>query len=125
MITARDYLFQNLNNLVLDFPNIMCKYEYHAESDAHYVEINPEVLFKSFTPVREAMVDLMEDFYALFPGESIVFVTEGDVVSVEHPELILIGEKYNNSWSCWLSELSDSNSPENNIEEDRNYCLAA
>jgi hypothetical protein len=44
-MTATEYLKNKLKNLVIDFPNIKCVYEFDNSDNSHTIEISPSEFF--------------------------------------------------------------------------------
>lgn len=122
MINPKELLEAELKKLVMNFKNVLCRYEFHSQSDAHYVEINPSEQYNE-NSIRESMADIMYSFYDIFPNESLVFLTETDGISLDNPELTIKGEEYSTKWKCFtaIEDYLDFIQ----VAGDNNYALAA
>jgi hypothetical protein len=127
MITPKEFLETQLRKLANKFTQVQCSYEFHNLSDAHYVEINP---FKEFDKIQlqEHMIAMLTEFYQIFPGESLVFLNEGDGVKI-NPEFTIRGVNYMKDWSTILLKNLQSYIPEpisaDDVYSDNSYALAA
>lgn len=90
---AKDYIKDKIDNLVKDFPEIQCRYEWDEFSGSHYVEVLPKEFYesKSFT---ERHKNIILEFIDLFPYESLSFHTEGSAVDLEDVIYTRKGEQF-------------------------------
>ena len=129
MINPIQFLENRLQQLTQKFVKIRCAYEFHNPSDAHYVEITPEAEFNKDV-FQLDVADILVGFYEMFPGESLVFLTDSDRINI-NPQYIATGCGYNKNWNCLLLQKVDNYKVEPIIvtgEEDAvdySYALAA
>jgi hypothetical protein len=129
MIQPKEFIKSKLTSLVSIFDSIICRYEFHKSSNAHYIEINPSEQFNNIS-LQEAMAELMYSFYDVYPNESLVFLTESDGFDLVEPEFMAKGINYKPSWSCFFStqekyELYVPDSIIASEESEEKYILAA
>ncbi len=106
MNNSKDFIENKIQELVLNHNQILCRYEFHSLSDAHFIEINPSGKFNEII-FKEYMMEILSSFYNLFPNESLVFITEKDGFEMESPVIVLKGSDYQPSWAFLFNQLSD------------------
>jgi hypothetical protein len=123
------FLEIELIKLTKKFVQIQCSYEFHNMTDAHYVEISPASEYDK-DELKYSLALLLGDFYELFPGESLIFLTEGDGVNVV-PSYQVTGNRYIKTWNCLMLKSLPGYIPEPIQTEDQDeysehsYALAA
>ncbi len=100
MINPIQFLENKLQKLTQKFVKIKCAYEFHNPSDAHYVEVIPELEFNR-EMLQLEVADILIDFYEQFPGESLVFLTDSDGINI-HPQYVVTGCGFNKNWNCLM-----------------------
>lgn len=93
MESPKEFIIAKLEELVLIYPKIICKYEFHLPADSYTVEINPAHIFNEVA-FKESLADIMFSFYDRFPNESIGFLTEDEGMKIQSPEIIIQGTGY-------------------------------
>ncbi len=71
-----------INQLVALLPTIKCRYEYKDYSDTHMIEVLPLSVYNS-AAFEEAAEPLLMEFIGQFPGESLCFISEESLSSIE------------------------------------------
>lgn len=122
MNNPKEFLEAKLMKLVTDFKNILCRYEFHSQSDAHYVEVNPSEQYNN-DEIRLVLAEIMYDFYDVYPNESLVFITEADSISLDSPDLVIKGIEYYTKWNCFT--ITDDYLDFIQTAGENNYALAA
>ena len=95
MKTIRDYVVQQLNELVSEFIDIQASYRYDHLCETFYVKILPSVTFKEDDSLTCKRADILDNFLDVYPDESIVFLTEGSSIKMELIEYFVEGDNYN------------------------------
>ncbi|MGB2867848.1 MAG: hypothetical protein WBD36_05315 [Bacteroidota bacterium] len=75
-----------IDRALRSFPLIKVRYQYEPRSECHLIEITPKIEFDSVT-AREFIKREILDFYDLFPGTNLTFITEGSLAEITEAEL--------------------------------------
>jgi hypothetical protein len=87
-MTAKQYIFKNLETLVNQFLEISFSYEYHPLSDTHFVHVRPLKDYTDNKKYQLAEVAFVDKFLDLYPTDSIAFVSDESLVTVSKPERV-------------------------------------
>jgi|SRR5690554_785721 len=86
---SKQYLFEKLQELSLNFKDIKIRYEYRLNTSSHIVEVIPLAVFQNDEEYMIAEANLEDEFESLFPQEDIVFVSEDSLTEIQRPDLLL------------------------------------
>jgi len=88
-MTPVDFLIKELKNFHEKYSYIEINYEYRKSINTHIIEIKPEKYFKEDKDVIDHQIQLEDEFELNYPSESILFITDNELISVENPILEL------------------------------------
>lgn len=88
------YFKNKLAELVKTVPYIRIRYSYDPEFLNHIVEIKLAEVYQDDMTFAEIESTLCLDFSNRYPYDSIIFISEEDVVKVECPDLVLKGRLF-------------------------------
>jgi|GEM_PF-403426 len=71
--------------LVDSFPEIKCRYEHDVLSNTHIIEILPIHVYTSDDVYANKEIEIIDEFINNYPDESICFISEESLISVESP----------------------------------------
>jgi len=71
--------------LVDSFPEIKCSYEHDVLSNTHIIEILPIHVYTSDDVYANKEIEIIDEFINNYPDESICFISEESLISVESP----------------------------------------
>jgi hypothetical protein len=74
-MSARIYLDSKVKELVIRFPEVRVRYDYHLLSSTHTIEIVPNELYNFNEVYKIWEEELLFEFIDLFPDESLSVVT--------------------------------------------------
>jgi len=81
-MTAKDYIEEKLSLLASKFTDIKIRYEHHANTGSHLIEIMPLSFFEENGSYLEEETKIEDEFEQLFPSENIVFISEGSLTVI-------------------------------------------
>ncbi len=84
-MTSIDYIKDRLSQILDEFPEVGCKYEFDEFSFSHIIEISPSDFYLSNKNFKKIEFELLKDFIDKFPYENITFITEEDFYRIENP----------------------------------------
>lgn len=96
-MTSLEFIQDRLKSLVIKFPVLKCLYIYDELICSHLVEIKPEELYQSDSDILAVEMSILKDFIDAFPQETLTFIDENDILKVDYPSFIIIGDLYENS----------------------------
>ncbi|WP_316778450.1 hypothetical protein [Pedobacter antarcticus] len=132
MKSTKEYITQELKSLVKEFDQIKASYRYDRLCETFYIQILPSKFYKESEALIERRFDILDEFLDLFPNESIVFLTEGNLINMDSVELCVQGKMYGTN--KFISKVSNYKSfnfelelpvPSNDLSYENNYALAA
>lgn len=91
---VKEFIKASINNIIREFDNVSCAYEYDLVCDTHYIKILPTDFFYNSDQLAEKQVDIIEAFYDAYPDASIIFLTEGSLIKISNPEYVVDGKKF-------------------------------
>ena len=97
---SKDFLINQINSLVLTFPYLQARYEFDSFSKSHFIEILPLTSYKTDKLYIVEEQRIVFKFIKEFPFETITFLSEGDLYSIENPTYIKKG------WEFELKQVS-------------------
>lgn len=80
-----EYIKRKIDELVARFTNIRCRYEHDAFSNTHLIEVLPGSVYKSDLDYAQVETLVIDEFIEKFPNESICFITDDSLVSIQNP----------------------------------------
>lgn len=92
-MTPIKFLTNELNKFYEEFPYIEIRYEYRESINTHIIEVRPEKSFEEDKVVINYQIDLEDDFESIFPSESILFITDNELISIKNP-ILELGASY-------------------------------
>jgi hypothetical protein len=87
-MTAKEYIYKNLQKLANLFTNLTFAYEFKEMSQTHVIEVKPEFEFSSNDEYIDAEIDLTSKFDELFYPESILFISENSLTTISKVEKV-------------------------------------
>ena len=87
-MTAKEYIYKNLQKIANLFTNLTFTYEYKEMSQTHVVEVKPEFEFRLNEEYIDAEIDLTAEFDELFYPESILFISEESLTEISKAEKV-------------------------------------
>jgi len=84
-MTSTEYIKNKLSQILSQFPEISCKYEFDAFSASHLIELKPSEIYFSNHSFKEKEIELLSEFIELYPFENITFITDDDLYKIESP----------------------------------------
>ena len=81
--------------LVLKFPTVRARYDYHELSATHSIEVVPNELYYFDDKFNEWQRDTLVEFMDLFDEESLCFLTDNSIVGIDKVDFELCGQYYN------------------------------
>jgi hypothetical protein len=93
-MTAKEFIVKELKNLIIQFPQVRVRYEFHKLVNAHFVEIVPYRLYHSNDDFFLWEYETWNRYVDLYPKEGLCFISDDALVSVKNAELTLYGADY-------------------------------
>ena len=87
-MTSQQYIFNQLNELLVQFPEMTFSYEYHSLSETHFVHVNPLSKYSEDLNYQLAEISVTDSFINLYSGETLAFVSDESLITVKEPERI-------------------------------------
>ena len=84
IITAKEFLIDNLNWLSELFPEIHIRYEIRSNINSHIVEVIPVSVFNNNEDYLKAEISIEKQFERLFPDADIVFISEDSLTKIKN-----------------------------------------
>ncbi|MBW8331172.1 MAG: hypothetical protein K0M40_04050 [Prolixibacteraceae bacterium] len=88
-MNSKEYIKTKLQELLKLYPQITFYYQFDEINNLHIVQVDPKNEFDSNFAFRNDEAELMFDFDNTFFPESILFICENSLISVDSPEFIL------------------------------------
>lgn len=95
-MTAKEYIYKNLQKLANLFTNLTFTYEYKEISQTHVVEVKPEFEFSLNDDYIDAEIDLTSEFDELFYPESILFISKNSLTTITEVEKVFKFNQFTN-----------------------------
>lgn len=96
-MTSLEFIQERLNSLVNKFPELKCSYVYDELTYSHLVEVKPSHIYKENSEILAVEMLILTDFIDAFSQETLTFIDEKDILKVEQPSFVIIGDLYENS----------------------------
>ena len=89
---STEFIKQKIDEIVVKFPYIRCRYANDIEAETHVIEISPKNIYQSekFTDLEN---ELVLDFIRQYPLESLVFIPEDDLIKIDCVDYLKTGIK--------------------------------
>lgn len=81
-MTAKEFVIENAKVITERFPITSCRYQIDEFEQSHYIEVLPKQIFESSDDFALFQCDVISEFMDEFPNQSIIFITEGDLVEI-------------------------------------------
>ena len=91
---SKNFIIDKLNSLVALFKRIKAIYGYDPEVKAHVVKIIPNYIYHHDDGYIEWEREMMTEFLSKFRGENICFISDDDIMGIEHVTYSCAGEDY-------------------------------
>ncbi|MDP2113702.1 MAG: hypothetical protein Q8K69_06560 [Bacteroidota bacterium] len=88
-MNSKEYIKTKLQELLRLYPQITFYYQFDEINNLHIVQVDPKDEFDSNVAFRNDEAELIFDFDNLFFPESILFICENLLVTLDSPEFIL------------------------------------
>lgn len=99
-MTSKFFTIKQIDKLIELFPYLQIRYEIDVFSESHFVEILPIQSYKNDKFYISEEQRIISQFIQEYPFETITFLSEGDLFSIENP---IYSKK---GWEYDLKELS-------------------
>lgn len=90
-MTSQEYIFQELNEFIVKFPQTRVRYEYDALSDVHFIEVVPNRVYHLDEAYINWEAEMYDKFVAVFPNQNICFISDDAMVGLENANFELVG----------------------------------
>ncbi|TKC10341.1 hypothetical protein FA048_09120 [Pedobacter polaris] len=121
-MTIKDFLLEQANAVVTKFDDIRIRLSYNELSDIHFMEIHPESAYND--EIKLFLSYVMDDFYNIFPEDSLSFVTECDLIDSSSTDEWVTGENFQMDWNLWFENTASEFIVEP-VYADDSYFIAA
>lgn len=89
-----EYIKSKLDELVRQLPQIQARYQFYVESDVHYVEIMPNIVYSENKEYIIWEESVRAEFNSQFDDESVCFVSENAITGISNPDYVAKGHKF-------------------------------
>lgn len=79
------FVKSNIDKLVEIFPQLSCSYEYDQFSNTHIIKVLPNATYANDESYASKEFEVTTKFIDLFPDESICFISDESLISVDSP----------------------------------------
>jgi len=125
-MNSKDYIKSRINKIINLFPTTRVRYEFIDHLKTHLLMVQPLDVFELNNEYKDLEADISIEFDNLFSPESILFVSEDSLNSVNNPELDIEGLLYGSVPKMYEIENNIFDwSTQDYICGDNNYALAA
>jgi hypothetical protein len=104
-MTSQEYIKQELNDFIVQFPQTRVHYEYDALSDVHFIEVVPNNVYHLDDAYIAWETEMYDKFVTHYPDQNICFISDDAVVSLENVQLELIGSVFESISSITTNEI--------------------
>lgn len=94
MKPIKQYVADELQVLVNDFPNIQVSCQYDARGETYCVKVLPEIFYTKDIAFTYRTAYLLDDLLSLYPNESIVFFSEDSTIKIDKADYIISGKNF-------------------------------
>ncbi|OAV66106.1 hypothetical protein Barb4_03037 [Bacteroidales bacterium Barb4] len=91
---AKQYIRNELEKLIVSFPNVRVRYEYDKNAIVHFVEVVPNEIYHLDNDYIAWENKMTDKFIELFPTQNICFISDDALVGIENEEYVLYRTKY-------------------------------
>ena len=88
-MNSKEYIRIGLQKLLKLYPQLTFFYQFDEKTNLHQVLVEPKIEFLSNHAFQNDEADFIFDFDNLFFPESVVFISEDSLISINTPEFIL------------------------------------
>jgi len=120
-MNSKDYIKSGLQKLLKLYPQLTFYYQFDSKTNLHQVLVDPKIEFVSNHAFKNDEADFIFDFDNLFFPESVVFISEGSLISISTPEFILYAPLEVETFSDYSFNLGNKSY----LSGENNYALAA
>ena len=89
-----DFVIQELNLFVEQFPKTRVRYEFDEKALVHVVEVVPNEVYHLDDAYVAWEEQMFNKFIGFFPSENICFISDDALVGIESPVFIKNGKEY-------------------------------
>ena len=93
-MTAKELITKELKNFIKLFPQTRVRYEFHEQSNCHFIEVVPNDMYNLDDDYISWELEMYDIFTELCTVEGICFISDDALVGIKNPELTLYGTKY-------------------------------
>lgn len=105
----KEFIIGELEKIVKDFPFVQLKYRFDTFCESHYVEVMPVNYYLDCETLNDRLFEIVDYIIDNYDNESIVFLTEGDLIKMGDAEEIVTGNLFNKpveaSWAAFSNSL--------------------
>jgi len=91
---VKEFIKVSIHDIVRSFDNVSCAYQFDSVCDTHYIKILPTEIFEDSDDLAILQADIIDAFNNSYPNQSIIFITDGSLISIGEPEYIVSGSSY-------------------------------
>jgi hypothetical protein len=88
-MTAKEYIKNELENFIKEFPKVRVRYEYRDRAEAHFIEVIPNEIYHLDEKYILWESEMYDKFTNNFPIQGICFVSDDAFVGIDHAEYVL------------------------------------
>ena len=93
-MTPQDFIINSLNGLVMEFPYVRARYENHLLSNAHFVEVVPNEVYRLNEEYQKWEEKVTFQFIEKFPSENLCFISDDAIVGIGNIDYEAKGELF-------------------------------
>jgi len=105
-MTVQDFIQNSLNKIHVNFPNARIEYQHRNNSDTHFVKVTPLEVYDTETFV-DLDFEFSEEFDSLGFNGNFCIITEGSLVELDNPQVVIEPVSYLVSNKPALDEISN------------------
>jgi len=93
-MTPKDFIINQITELVTIFPNLRVRYEDHHLSNTHFVEVVPNEVYRLNEEFQLWEETVVFQFIEKFPDQNLCFITDDAIVGIESVNYEVKGDLY-------------------------------
>ena len=93
-MNAIEFVKEKLTQLIMKFPFVRVRYDYHEFSDTHSVEVVPNKFYHEDDNFNEWQKNTLIEFMSLYGNESLCFLTDDSILGLDKVDFELSGSFY-------------------------------
>ncbi len=105
---AKEFIYSELSEFIKRFPKTRIRYEYDKNAWMHILEVLPSEVYNSDSDYIQWEDEIYKRFVEAFPTECISFISDGALVGIKKPELVVEGAEYECSPITSIFEIEQS-----------------